>query len=159
MIRKLAPLAAVAFLFVASAPAARACDDNSDTVVAKLQKLDLTTEQLNQIFAYRKEHKDLIVKSHRDGSGCLVHERNGVVFEKQAVGILNDAQFKKYAGRERNETESLRYQNYLLKAEIEKLKKELELLKTQTEAKKTEAKSTEAPAKKEECCEEKKKSV
>lgn len=135
MNRCLVTLAAAAIAFAAAAPIARACDDNSDQVVQRLKKVDLSTEQLKQVFAYQTEHKAFISKSHRDGLGCASHESHVAVFEKSAVGILSDAQFKTYSGRERNENETLRYQNYILKQEIDKLKKEIESLKKPSDAK------------------------
>ncbi|MFN0204797.1 MAG: hypothetical protein ACKVS6_00600 [Planctomycetota bacterium] len=142
MNRCLVTLAAVAIAFFAAAPIARACDDNSDQVMQRLKKVDLTTEQLKQVFAYQNDHKNFITKAHKEGLGCRSHESNVAVFEKSAVGILSDDQFKKYSGRERNETETLRYQNYLLKQEIDKLKKEIESLKKPAENK-SEAKPAE----------------
>src|SRR5262245_25709661 len=137
-------LAACAFAFAAE-PAAKACDDNTDTTVAKLQKLDLTTNQLKAIFAYQAEHKAFIAKSHKEGLGCLAHEKHQADFEKSAFGVLDDSQFQKFTGRKRTEAESLRYDNYILRQEIERLKAELESLKK--DVKKAEPAKEEAPKK------------
>ncbi len=130
-------VAAAALLFAAAAPAATACDDNTDVFVQKIQKLDLSTQQLKSVFAFHAEHKAFIAKSHREGLGCLAHERHQADFEKAAIGVLDDGQFKKMTGRVRTETESLRYENHLLKTEIERLKAELEALKKEIRAAKT----------------------
>jgi hypothetical protein len=139
-------LAVSAFAFTA-VPAAKACDDDSDTTVAKLQKLDLTTNQLKSIFSYHAEHKAFIQKAHKDHLGCLAHEKHQVEFEKAAFGVLDDGQFQKATGRKRTETETLRYENYVLRQQIEALKAELEALRK--EVKKTEAVKPEAPKKEE----------
>ena len=62
--------AACAFAVTAAAPAAKACDDNTDAMVAKLQKLDLTTNQLKAIFSYQAEHKAFIQSPTRKGSAA-----------------------------------------------------------------------------------------
>lgn len=137
-------IAATAFLFTSVAPSALACFDNSDQVVQRLKKLDLSTDQLKAIFAYQTEHRAVIQQSHRDGSGCLTHERHDSVFEKQAFGVLTDSQFKNQTGRVRSDDESLRYQNYLLKIEIDRLKAEIaDLKRLKEDAKKEEAKKEE----------------
>jgi hypothetical protein len=137
--------AACAFAVTAAAPAAKACDDNTDAMVAKLQKLDLTTNQLKAIFSYQAEHKAFIQKSHKEGLGCLAHEKHQAEFEKAAFGVLDEGQFEKATGRKRTETETLRYDNYILKQEIERLKAELEALKK--DIKKAEPAKTDAPKK------------
>src|SRR5262245_47941398 len=93
------PVAALAFFAAFAAPAARACDDQTDQMVAKLKKLDLSTEQMKSIFAFQNEHKQFIAKSHKEGLGCRAHEDHQAVFEKAAFGVLDDTQFKKVAGR------------------------------------------------------------
>ncbi len=131
--------AAAAILFGVAAPAARACDDNTDVFVKKIQKVDLSTQQLKSVFAYHAEHKAFIAKSHREGLGCLQHERHQADFEKAAIGVLDDGQFKTFTGRVRTESESLRYENHLLKTEVERLKAELEALRKEIRAAKTPA--------------------
>jgi hypothetical protein len=121
--------AVCAFALTAAAPAAKACDDNTDTTVLKLQKLDLSTQQLKQIFAFQQEHKAFIQKAHTERLGCLAHENHIAEFEKAAFGVLNDNQFQKAVGRKRTEVESLRYENYVLQQEIARLKAELEALR------------------------------
>lgn len=134
MNRPFVAIVSAAFLLVAGAPAALACWDNSDQVVKQLQKTNLSTDQLKAIFAMQSEHRAFIQQSHRDGSGCLAHERHDSVFEKQAYGVLNDTQFKSVTGRTRSDDETLRYQNYLLKVEVERLKAEVEELKKKAQA-------------------------
>ena len=116
-------------MFSFAAGTAHACWDNTDKTIKKMKKLDLTTEQLKDVFQYQKSHRELITQCHRDGSGCAKHERAEVDFQKNAYGVLDDKQFQKATGRERNEVESLRFENYRLKKANEKLKKELALLK------------------------------
>jgi len=117
-----------AVIVAISAPSAFACHDRTDKTVVQLRQADLSTEQLKAIFELQKEHKDLITKSHAEGLGCSVHENHQAVFEKAAFGVLKDDQFQKVMGRERNEEEKLRYENYLLKQEIARLKAELDKL-------------------------------
>jgi len=110
------------------------CWDNTDKLIVKLKTLDLTTEQLKDVFAYQAEHRELMAASHRDGRGCGVHENHEVVFEKMSIGVLTDEQFQKLEGRARNETETLRYENYLLEKEVQRMEKELAALKKQLAA-------------------------
>jgi hypothetical protein len=110
------------------------CHDNTDKLIVKLKKVQLTTEQLKDVFAYQAEHRGLIAASHSDGQGCRVHENHEVTFEKQSIGVLSDKQFKSFKGRVRNENETLRYENYLLEKEVARMKKELEALKAQVAA-------------------------
>ena len=159
MFHRFVAMGALAFVLAAAAPVARACDDNSDQLVSKLTKLNLSTDQLKAVFAYQNEHKAFITKAHREGLGCLAHERHIADFEKQAIGVLDGAQFKKYAGRERTEVESLRYENYLLSTEITRLKAEIAKMKSETGVKKADAPKAEKEScegKKSDCCEGKK---
>ena len=130
MIRKL--LAVAVFALVLGANQASAfCWDNTDELIVKLKRLQLNTEQLKDVFQYQQQHRDLITSSHTDGRGCRHHEAMEVQFQKASIGVLTDAQFQQLQGRERNETETLRYDNYLLKKELARLKKELEALKAE----------------------------
>jgi hypothetical protein len=124
-------VAAGAFLLVLGSLAteARACWDNTDQVIAKLKRLELSTDQLKDVFAFQKEHREVVERAHLEGLGCRYHENHHVVFEKKAIGVLDDGQFKRHTGRDRTEVESLEHENYLLKkriAELEKRLKELE---------------------------------
>lgn len=127
MSKKLFALAA--FVLALSISQAYACYDNTDRLLVKLKKLDLTTEQLQDIFQYQKQHRDLMTATHKDGRGCRAHEKAEVDFEKASIGVLSDEQFEEFTGRERNEVEGLRYQNYLLKKEIARMQLELEKLR------------------------------
>jgi hypothetical protein len=118
------------------APQAFACWDNTDRVILQLKKLDLSTEQLKEIFALQKEHRAVITRAHEEDLGCRYHEDHEAVFQKKAIGVLTDTQFKKQTGRERNEVEALTYENYKLRKEIARLKAELEKLCAELEAKK-----------------------
>jgi uncharacterized protein involved in exopolysaccharide biosynthesis len=113
------------------APAALACWDNTDDVIVKLKKLELSTEQLKEVFAFQKEHQEVVVRAHREGLGCRYHENHEAVFEKNAIGVLNDAQFEQHTGRARTEVESLQYQNRQLMKEIARLKAELKKLEAE----------------------------
>ena len=118
-------------LFVAlAAPAAVACWDNSDLFVTKLRKAKLSTEQLKEIFVLQKQHRTVVMRAHAEGLGCKYHENHEkMVFEKQAVGVLNDDQFKKVVGRKRTKVESLTFENAALKKRLAKLEKQLAELK------------------------------
>ena len=127
--KKLVTLGVCLAAIAIAAPSAKACYDNTDKFITQLKKLDLTTEQLKDIFQFQKEHRALITTSHSEGKGCRVHEQHEVVFQTLAIGVLDDEQFQKQTGRERTELESLKYENYLLKKEIARLKMEIERLK------------------------------
>jgi predicted RNase H-like nuclease (RuvC/YqgF family) len=116
------------------APAVYACWDNSDLFVAKLKKVDLTTEQLKELFDLREQHKAVVVRAHTENLGCSYHENHEKVFEKQAVGVLNDKQFEKAVGRKRTEVESLTYENKELKKRLAEMEKRLALLEAALKA-------------------------
>lgn len=120
---------AIAMLFPSTASA---CWDNTDLLVKKIKKLELTTDQLKDVFQYQKAHKDLITQCHQDGRGCGVHERAEKEFEKKAYGVLTDEQFEKATSRKRSEVETLRYENYRLAKQNKKLQRELDRLKKAT---------------------------
>ena len=128
-------LACVLVLGVTQASAtAPYCYDNTDKLIVKLKKLELTTEQLKDVFEYQQDHRDLIAHSHNGGGGCRVHEAAEVDFQKRAIGVLDDKQFQRFQGRARNENEQLRYDNYLLQKEVERMRKEMAALRKQLEA-------------------------
>lgn len=129
--KKLAILSSVALVVGMFASSASACWDNTDLLVKKLQKLELTTEQLKDVFQYQKQHRDFVTMCHSEGKGCRVHENHEVEFQKNAYGVLTDDQFQKVVGRERTEVEKLRFENYKLKKENERLKKQLEQAKAE----------------------------
>lgn len=126
MLKRIAGLA----LFVGIvAPAAVACWDNTDLFVTKLKKVNLTTEQLKELFDLQKQHRVVVKRAHTEGLGCKYHENHEkLVFEKQAVGVLNDEQFKKVQGRKRTKVESLTFENKQLKKKLAKLEKRLAAL-------------------------------
>ena len=92
-------LALAAFTLVLT-PDASACWDKTDKLIQELKQLDLDTEQLKDIFEYQREHRLLIAQAHQEGLGCSFHEGKTVDFQKSAIGVLDDAQFKSYTGRE-----------------------------------------------------------
>ena len=112
---------------------AAACWDNSDGVIMSLKKLKLTTDQLKDIFKYQEEHREVIVRAHKEGLGCRYHENHDAVFEKTAIGVLTNAQFKKHTGRTRSKVESLEHTNWELRKKIERLEKKLKELQAQLE--------------------------
>jgi len=116
------------------APAAYACWDNSDLFVAKLKKVNLTTDQLKELFELKKQHKAVVVRAHKESLGCRYHENHERVFEKQAVGVLNDEQFKKAVGRKRTKVESLTYENKVLKKKLAEMEKRLARLEAALKA-------------------------
>jgi len=114
---------------------ASACWDNTDLLVKKMKKLELTTEQLKDVFQYQKVHRDLITQCHQDGRGCSTHERAEKDFAKKAYGVLTDKQFEKVAKRKRSEVESLRFKNYKLEKDNAKLKRQIDQMKKAKKAK------------------------
>lgn len=126
MLKRIAGLA----LFVGIvAPAAVACWDNTDLFVTKLKKVNLTTEQMKELFDLQKQHRVVVKRAHKEGLGCKYHENHEkLVFEKQAVGVLNDEQFKKVQGRKRTKVESLTFENKQLKKKLAALEKRLAAL-------------------------------
>jgi hypothetical protein len=134
MSRKLIAVAAVALLFVLSHVAEAAapfCWDQTDQMIVKLKKVKLTNVQLQDVFAYQVEHRAVMKAAHTEGLGCRHHEAHEVEFQKSAIGVLDDEQFKTFTGRVRTEAEALRYENYLLKKELEALKRELAALRAE----------------------------
>ncbi|MHC4955208.1 MAG: hypothetical protein ACYTGZ_15245 [Planctomycetota bacterium] len=128
MTKRILGVVAIALVIGIAAPTALACWDNSDLFVTKLQKAKLTTEQLKEIFELKKEHKAVVVRAHKEGLGCRYHENHEAVFEKQAVGVLTDEQFKKVVGRKRSKVESLTYENKMLKKKLAAMEKRLAAL-------------------------------
>ena len=120
---------AIAVGFVAQD--ASACWDNSDRIILQLKKLDLNTEQLKEVFVFQKEHRDVIKRAHAESLGCRYHENHDAVFQKKAIGILTDAQFKKHTGRDRTKVESLQFKNRQLQKEIVRLKALLKRLEAE----------------------------
>ena len=107
------------------------CWDKTDRLIVKLKQLDLTTEQLQDVFEFQKQHRDLMAACHEDGRGCSAHEKAEAVFQKKSIGVLDEKQFEKHVGRKRTEAETLRYENHLLKKELAALKAELAAIKLQ----------------------------
>lgn len=132
MIRKL--LAVTAFVLAVGVAPASACWDHTDRLIEKLKKVNPTIVQLQDIFEYQQQHRDLIAHSHEEGLGCSTHERAEADFEKAAIGVLTDAQFEDLTGRPRNETETLRYENYTLRKELARLQQEIARLQEQIAA-------------------------
>lgn len=132
MFRKM--ITACTLMLALSANASAFCWDNTDDLIVKLKRVQLNTEQLKDVFSYQQSHRDLIASSHQDGRGCQHHEAMEVEFQKKSIGVLNDDQFKKFTGRERTETESLRFENHKLQKELARLRQELALLKKELAA-------------------------
>lgn len=130
--KKLIAALVVAVAFVSSdawAHASAMCWDRTDKLIVKMKKVDLTTEQLQDVFTYQSEHRAYMRAVHRRGEGCHKHEIAELDFEKKAIGVLNDEQFEELQGRERSEAETLRYENYVLRKEVEALQKQLDELR------------------------------
>ena len=130
MVKRTLGLVAVALIVGLIAPNAFACWDNSDALVVKLKKLKLSTEQLKDVFAYQKTHREVVVRAHREGLGCRYHENHDAVFEKQAVGVLTDSQFRQHTGRARSKIETMTYENRLLKKKVARLEARIKALET-----------------------------
>ena len=130
MVKRTLGLVTVALVVGLIAPNAFACWDNSDAIVVKLKKLKLSTEQLKDVFAYQKAHRDVVVRAHKEGLGCRYHENHDAVFEKQAVGVLTDSQFRHYTGRARSKIETLTFENRVLKKKVAKLEKRIKALES-----------------------------
>jgi|GEM_PF-2808996 len=134
MTKRVSGVVVVALVIGLFAPAALACWDNSDEFITKLKKVNLTTAQLKEIFVLRQQHKAVVVRAHKEGLGCRYHENHEQVFEKQAVGVLNDEQFKKAVGRKRTKVESLTYENKELKKKLAALEARLARLEAALKA-------------------------
>ena len=128
MVKKVLLFSVLALVFAQFAPTASACWDNTDELIAKLKKLRLNTEQLDDIFAAHKEHKAVVKRAHTEGLGCHYHEKHEKVFQKKAIGVLDNSQFKKFTGRDRTKVEALEYRNRQLEKEVERLKKKIQEL-------------------------------
>ena len=138
MSKRILVLSLVGLALGVMAPKASACWDNTDEFVIKLKKVKLSTNQLKEIFVFQKQHKAIVVRSHKEGLGCRYHENHEAVFQKQAVGVLTDAQFKTAVGRKRTKVESLTFEHDQLKKKLAAMQKRLAqleaLLKKQLEA-------------------------
>ncbi len=128
MSKRILVLSLVGLALGVMAPKALACWDNTDEFVIKLKKVKLSTQQLKEIFAIQKQHKAVVVRAHKEGLGCRYHENHEAVFQKQAVGVLTDAQFKTAVGRKRTKVESLTYENVQLKKRLAAMEKRIALL-------------------------------
>jgi predicted RNase H-like nuclease (RuvC/YqgF family) len=113
------------------APQAVACWDNTDLFVVKLKKLNLSTEQLKDVFVYQKQHRAVVDRAHRERLGCRYHENHEEGFQKQGIGVLTDVEFKKHTGRVRTKVESLEYENLQLKKKVAKMEKRIKALEKQ----------------------------
>lgn len=131
MVKKVLMLSVFALVIAQFAPTASACWDNTDELIAKLKKLQLNNEQLDDVFALHKEHKAVVKRAHSEGLGCRYHEKHDAVFEKKAIGVLDGTQFKKFTGRDRTKVEALEYRNRQLEKKIEKLEKKIDELEKQ----------------------------
>ena len=140
MAKRILVLSVVGLALGLLAPNASACWDNTDEFMLKLKKVKLTTQQLKEVFALQKQHKAIVVRAHKEGLGCRYHENHEAVFQKQAVGVLTDAQFKKATGRKRTKVESLTYENVQLKKKLAAMEKRLALLEAALKAQQDAAK-------------------
>ena len=140
MAKRIFVLSIVGLALGLMAPKAAACWDNTDEFVLKLKKVKLTTEQLKEVFAFQKQHKAIVVRAHKEGLGCRYHENHEAVFQKQAVGVLTDEQFKKAVGRKRTKVESLTFENKQLKKKLAAMEKRLALLEAAIKAQQDAAK-------------------
>ena len=134
MVKRVLFLAILSLSVAFLASEASACWDNSDGLILKLKKLDLNTEQLKDVFAFQNEHRAVVKRAHRERLGCRYHENHDAVFQKKAIGVLTNGQFKKYTGRVRTKVETLEHENWRLKKEIAKLRALIEKLQKQLEA-------------------------
>jgi hypothetical protein len=137
MSKKLMALATATLLFGlahAADAAAPFCWDQTDQFIKQLKKVDLTVAQLQDVFEYQAEHRQVMQVAHAEGLGCRHHEDHELDFQKSSIGVLTDEQFKEFTGRERTEIETLRRENYLLKKELEALKRELAALRAEAAA-------------------------
>ena len=79
MKKLLAVFACVLVLGVSQASAsAPFCHDNTDKLIVQLKKVDLTTEQLKDVFVFQKQHREFVAQSHTDGRGLEVGLIDGV---------------------------------------------------------------------------------
>ena len=62
MAKKIVLLSAFVLALGVVASNAVACWDNSDRIILQLKKLNLSTEQIKDVFLYQKEHKDVVVR-------------------------------------------------------------------------------------------------
>ena len=133
MTKRVLSLAVLSMSVAFFASEASACWDNSDGLILKLKRLDLNTDQLKDVFSFQKEHRAVVARAHSERLGCRYHENHDAVFEKKAIGVLNNVQFKKYTGRVRTKVEILEHENWRLQKEIAKLRALIEKLQKQLE--------------------------
>lgn len=123
-------LSLVAVFVIATSSAAMAChSDYFDEIFAKIQKQDLGKAQLAAIWKLKSSFDHSKSLDHQHGKGCSAHDSHVPTFIASAAGVLDDTQFKAVTGKEKTETQKLRYEIFQLKQEIAEIKALLAELK------------------------------
>ena len=109
---------------------ALACHSNYfNEVFTKIQKQNLTKNQLAGIIAASRHFDQQKALDHRNGFCSAKHDSHEPEFIAAAAGVLDDQQFKNAIGRDKTEVQKLRFEVNQLKsdlAEIKDLLKKLE---------------------------------
>ena len=116
-------LSLVAVFVIASSSAVMAChSDYFDEIFAKLKSQKLDKAQLAAIWKMRDQFNHSKSLDHKHGKGCSAHDSHVPQFIASAAGVLTDEQFQAVTGKEKTETQKLRYEIFQLKQEIAEIK-------------------------------------
>ena len=121
MSKKILSLVVVGVL--ASSTSAFACyTDWFNEIFAKVQSQKLDKDQLLAIQQFKSDFNLAKNHDHKSGKCDKAHDLHVPTFIASAAGVLDDEQFKAVAGKEKTETQKLRYEIFRLKQEIAEIK-------------------------------------
>ena len=123
----------LAFCLLFSTAAVACHSDYFIEIFTKINKQDLSKEQVAAIFALRSNFDKQKTLDHRNGLSCNSHDQHVPDFVAAAAGVLNDSQFKAATGKAKTEVQKLRFEVNELKKELAEIKQLLEKLQSKTQ--------------------------
>ena len=121
--RKTKILSLIAAFMIVAAGSAFAChSDYFDEIFAKVSQQSLSKAQLAAIWKMRDQFNLAKSQDHTTGKSCAAHDSHVPEFIASAAGVLSDEQFQAVTGKEKTETQKLRYEIFQLKQEIAELR-------------------------------------
>ena len=115
---------------LASSSTAFACyTDWFNEIFAKVQTQKLDKDQLLAIQQFKQDFNKAKTQDHAHGKCDKAHDAHVPTFIASAAGVLSDTQFKAVTGKEKTETQKLRYEIFCLKQEIAEIKAMIKELK------------------------------
>ncbi len=118
----------LAFCLLFSTAAVACHSDYFIEIFTKMEKQDLSKDQVASIWKLRKNFDTQKGLDHRTGRGCKAHDEHVPEFVAAAAGVLNDAQFKAATGKAKTEVQKLRFEVNQLKQELAEIKQLLKSL-------------------------------